>query len=123
VSRHREIRWHIKAKAPVYNQPILWYDRKAKNIAYIVYEIKEVSTIDPKVLILVAVIFAAVVIAVLAVMHIAEKLKGTDSNKFKCVHCKGRYPVSDKDSHFGSDMCTTCGEFLIPHSSRAERSN
>ena len=74
--------------------------------------------IDPKVLILAAIIFAAIVIAVLAIMHMAEKLKNSDSSHFKCVHCKGKYPASDKDSHFGSAMCKTCGEYLIPQAKR-----
>jgi len=78
---------------------------------------------DPKVLILMAVIFAAIVIAVLAIMHIAERIKKPDSNSFKCVHCKGKYLAPDKDSHFGTNMCKTCGEFLIPISSREERKN
>jgi len=83
---------------------------------------------DPKVLIFIAVIFAAVVIVVLAIIHVAERLKNSDSRSFKrasfkcasfkCVHCKGKYPAADRDSHFGSDMCNTCGEYLIPKASR-----
>jgi len=69
--------------------------------------------VDPKVLILVAVIFAATVIAVLAVMHLKEKFFKSDGSKYKCVHCKGKYNVSEKDDYFGSDLCITCGKYLI----------
>jgi len=82
-----------------------------------------VINIDPKVLILVVVICAAIIIAVLAIMHIIERIKQSDTGKFKCVHCKGKHPPSEKDNHFEMGICKTCGEFLIPTSSRKGRSN
>ncbi|MCL2571026.1 MAG: hypothetical protein FWE11_01355 [Defluviitaleaceae bacterium] len=75
---------------------------------------------DPKVVILVVVIFAAVVIAVLTVQYLVHKFTESDRNHFKCVHCKGKFAISDKDAHFSRDTCKNCGEYIIPGSSRKQ---
>jgi len=70
---------------------------------------------DPKVLILVAVIFAAVVILVFAISHVIDKFK---EGSFRCAHCKRKCPLSEADQHFGEGVCKVCGEFLIPPNAR-----